>query len=128
MSPVWLSVVAPVYNEEGCIEEFYRRVAKVLDQYPGKSSEIIFINDGSTDRSVDILERLRKSDLRIKIIHFTRNFGHQGAIKAGIDFASGEALVIMDTDLQDEPEVIPRFIEKWEEGYDVVYAIRHKRE
>lgn len=124
---VWLSIVAPVFNEEQSLEPYYQRLKEVLTPYP-KEMEIIFINDGSTDRSLDIIRELRKKDSRVKVINFTRNFGHQSAIKAGIDFARGEALIIMDTDLQDAPEVVPQFISKWEEGYDVVYAVRKRRE
>lgn len=121
-----ISVVAPVYNEEGCLSEFYRRTRAVMD--PLKIDvEWIFVNDGSSDRSADILETLRRQDPRVKVLTFSRNFGHQPAIKAGIDHADGDAVVMIDADLQDPPEAIPEMIEKWKEGYDVVYAVRKER-
>lgn len=121
-----ISVVAPVYNEEGCLSEFYRWTRAVMD--PLKIDvEWIFVNDGSSDRSADILETLRRQDPRVKVLTFSRNFGHQPAIKAGIDHADGDAVVMIDADLQDPPEAIPEMIEKWKEGYDVVYAVRKER-
>jgi dolichol-phosphate mannosyltransferase len=93
----------------------------------GESYEIIFINDGSTDNSLKIMKQLHTHDKRIKIIDFSRNFGHQIAITAGIDFTSGDAVITIDADLQDPPEVIPNLIKKWKEGYEVIYGIREKR-
>ena len=125
-----ISIVAPVYNEEETIDEFNKRISRVLrdlksDRY---DYEIIYVNDGSQDLSLKILKGLRQKDPdHIKVIDFSRNFGHQLAITAGIDFASGAAVVIIDSDLQDPPELIPEMIEKWEEGFDVVYAVRKQR-
>ena len=120
------SVVIPVFNEEDNLESLYHRLSKVLEN-PCKNYEIIFVDDGSTDNSLKIIMRLRETDSGVKIISFSRNFGHQVAITAGIDYASGSAVIVMDADLQDPPEVIPRLVEKWREGYDTVYAIRESR-
>lgn len=121
------SIVVPVYNEEDVLIELYNRLDKVLTDLDGKT-EIIFINDGSQDRTLELLKELHQQDSRIKIIDFSRNFGHQLAITAGIDHASGQACIIIDADLQDPPEVIPELIKVWQEGYEVVYAIRSERE
>jgi len=122
-----ISVVVPVFNEEEVIEESYRRLTKVMsgieDDY-----ELIMINDGSADKTLDKLEQLGKRDERLRFISFTRNFGHQIAISAGMDEALGDAIVVIDADLQDPPEVIPEMINKWKAGYDVVYGKRSKRE
>src|SRR5438552_2412649 len=122
-----ISIVGPVYNEADGIEEFYRQLREVCQRLP-YAFEFLFVNDGSTDKTVVILDRLKCEDARVKIIHLSRNFGHQIAIKAGLDHAKGEAVILMDTDLQDPPDVIPDFISKWQEGYDVVYAVRATRE
>ena len=122
-----LSIVAPVFNEEEGLEEFHRQLGSALHSL-NVPSEILFINDGSTDTSLDILKKIRQKDPRVKILDFSRNFGHQVAVKAGIDHAAGQAIVIMDTDLQDPPEAIVKFFEKWKEGYEVVYGVRGKRE
>lgn len=127
MSSLALSIVAPVYNEQKCLPEFWRRLDAVIRQLD-LNAEIILINDGSEDESLQILRELRRKDSRIKILNFSRNFGHQVAVKAGIDYAQGDAVIIMDTDLQDPPEVIPDFLAKCKEGYDVVYAVRTSRE
>ena len=122
-----LSIVAPVYNEALCISEFHARLSRVLDA-TGLSCEILFVDDGSTDRSLEILRELRKNTPRMRIVSFSRNFGHQASIKAGIDAASGKAIIIIDSDLQDPPELIPRLLEKGREGYDIVntvHAVRH---
>jgi len=121
------SIVAPVYNEEETIREFYKRLISVMDSIK-ESYEIIFVNDGSKDRSLEIMKEFHSQDKRVKIIDFSRNFGHQIAITAGMDYALGNTVVIIDADLQDPPEVIPRFIEKWKEGFEVVYGIRESRE
>ena len=122
-----LSIVVPVYNEELCLAEFFQRLTKVLNENK-IDSEIIFINDGSSDASEEILNRLSISDPRVRTIHFSRNFGHQIAIKAGLDHIEGRGVVIIDSDLQDPPEMIPELIAKWKEGYEVVFAMREKRE
>lgn len=121
-----LSIVAPVYNEELCLREFYQRLTAVLAKLP-LDREILFVNDGSSDGSLAILKELRRADSCVKVLDLSRNFGHQIAIKAGIDHAFGDAVVVMDADLQDPPEVIPEFLKKWDEGYDVVYAVRARR-
>ncbi len=121
-----LSVVIPIYNEEENISELYSRLVKVLDD-KHIDFEIVFVDDGSRDGTVDRLKRLEESDRRVRIIELARNFGHQVAITAGLDFARGKAIAVMDADLQDPPEVLPEFIAKWREGHEVVYAIREQR-
>ncbi len=120
------SIVAPVFNEEEGLTEFYRRTAAVMDQLDG-DCELVLVFDGSRDRSPEIGRELRARDPRVKIIDFARNFGHQIAITAGIDYAEGDAVVIIDSDLQDPPEVIPDLVAKWKEGYEVIYAQRRSR-
>jgi dolichol-phosphate mannosyltransferase len=120
------SFVLPVYNEEETLEELYRRLSAVLEQLEG-SAEILFVDDGSTDGSRRTLQEFETRDRRVRTIRFARNFGHQAAITAGIDHARGDAIVIMDSDLQDPPEVVPDLIARWREGYDVVYGIRERR-
>lgn len=120
------SIVVPVYNEEEVILEFYRRTTSTL-QGTKEGYEILFVNDGSTDNTLSILRELNSRDASIKVINFSRNFGHQIAITAGMDYTVGDSVVIIDADLQDPPEVILRLIEKWKEGFDVVYAVRHER-
>ncbi len=121
------SVVIPIWNEEIVIPILYQRVVDVMEK-TGESWDLICINDGSTDSSLALLRELQRDDPRVKIIDFSRNFGHQVAISAGMDFAEGDAVIIMDADLQDPPEVILKMIERWREGYDVAYAVRTKRE
>lgn len=122
-----ISLVIPIWNEEAVIPELYRRVLQVMDA-AGEPWELICVNDGSSDRSLDLLVALRNEDERVKVIDFSRNFGHQIAITAGADFAEGDAVIVMDADLQDPPEIILRMIEEWRAGYEVVYAKRAKRE
>jgi dolichol-phosphate mannosyltransferase len=122
-----ISIVAPVYNEEDCLSEFYRRTQITVNTFKNEA-EWIFVNDGSTDRSAEILSELHRKDSRVKILSFSRNFGHQPAIKAGIDHATGDAVITIDADLQDPPEAIAEMITKWKEGYDVVYAVRVERQ
>ncbi|MDP3732295.1 MAG: glycosyltransferase family 2 protein [Candidatus Omnitrophota bacterium] len=121
-----LSVVIPMHNESGNIEELYNGLIKV-QQHFANPFEMIFVNDGSTDSSLDIIKGLASSDKNIKIIDLSRNFGHQIAIKAGLSFALGDAAVVIDADLQDPPELIEKMVNKWQEGYQVVYAIRKNR-
>ena len=122
-----ISVVVPVYNEEEVLPAFHVRLAAVLDTLPFPT-EVIYVNDGSTDGSLEILRDLRSRDGRLAIVDLSRNFGKELALTAGIDHAGGEAVVIIDADLQDPPEVIPDLIKPWaEEGYDVVYAQRRSR-
>ena len=121
------SVVAPVFNEEALVEEFCRRCVAALEPL-GEPFELVLVNDGSRDRSPQLLRALHERDPRIKVLSFSRNFGHQLAITAGTDYAQGRAVVVIDSDLQDPPEVIPQLIAKWREGYEVVYAVREERE
>lgn len=121
-----LSVVVPMYFEEEVAQECYIRLKTVMDQND-YNYEFIFVNDGSTDKTLDILSEIAEKDKQVKIIDFARNFGHQIAVTAGIDYAKGDAVVIIDADLQDPPEVIPELVNKWLQGYDVVYAKRKKR-
>ncbi|MCY8489775.1 glycosyltransferase family 2 protein [Bacillus atrophaeus] len=120
------SIVVPVYNEELVIQETYQRLKEVMDRTK-ENYELLFVNDGSRDRSVEILREHSLIDPRVKVIDFSRNFGHQIAITAGMDYAQGNAIVVIDADLQDPPELILDMIEKWKEGYNVVYAVRTKR-
>ncbi|MCX7863025.1 MAG: glycosyltransferase family 2 protein [Bacteroidales bacterium] len=119
-----ISVVVPVFNEEKNIENIYKAITNELKNY---SFEIVFINDGSTDQSSTILDELSNNDSRVKVISFTRNFGHQAALTAGIDFATGDAIISMDCDFQDPPELIPSLVREWENGYKIVYARRSFR-
>lgn len=122
-----LSVVVPVFNEIEVIDTFYKRIKKVMDSLDSMTYEIIFVDDGSKDGSYQKLVELVAFDKHVRILKFSRNFGHQVAITAGIDNAKGYAVVVIDADLQDPPEVIVKFIEKWKEGYDVVYGVREQR-
>ncbi len=125
-SPV-LSIVAPIYNEADNLSELYRRVCEVMDS-TGESWELLLVNDGSTDASAEFIQQLASQDERVRPIIFARNFGHQIAVTAGLDYSRGQAVVIIDADLQDPPEVILDLIAKWREGFEVVYAIRSERE
>jgi polyisoprenyl-phosphate glycosyltransferase len=118
-----VSIVVPVFNEEENVPELHRRVSAAM-KYMNLSFELIFVDDGSTDRSLDIMLEISEKDKNVKIIQLSRNFGHQVAIIAGIDHAYGEAVIMMDSDLQHPPELIEKLIEKWQEGYDVVYTCR----
>ncbi len=123
-----ISVVAPVYNEEALIREFYERVNITMGRL-GESWEVILVNDGSRDRTPEILDEIYAEDPdHVVVVHFARNFGHQLAITAGMDYARGDAVVTIDSDLQDPPEVIVDLVKRWREGYEVVYAVRSARE
>lgn len=121
------SIVTPIYNEEGNIDLLYDRIQSVMSSND-YDWELIMVNDGSRDRSIELITHLASNDQRIKVINFARNFGHQIAVTAGIDHASGDAVILIDADLQDPPEVIVDLINKWQEGYEVVYAIRAERQ
>jgi polyisoprenyl-phosphate glycosyltransferase len=125
--PPTISVVAPVFNEEALVEEFCRRTVAALEPL-GEPFEVVLVNDGSRDRSAQIMREIHRRDPRVKVLSFSRNFGHQLAITAGTDYAQGRAVVVIDSDLQDPPEVIPSLVAKWREGYEVVYAVREERE
>jgi polyisoprenyl-phosphate glycosyltransferase len=122
-----LSIAVPVHNEETTIPELLLRTCAVLDQIPGGPHEILFVDDGSSDHTLEILEEAASDDSRVNVISLSRNFGHQAALSAALDYASGDAVILMDGDLQDRPEVIPRLLEGYYHGCDVVYAIRTGR-
>ncbi|HVR03557.1 MAG TPA: glycosyltransferase family 2 protein [Polyangia bacterium] len=129
MSRPLLSLVIPMFNEELMISELDRRLRDLLRELPevGAAWEVIFVDDGSKDRTLAMLKELAASEPRYKIISFSRNFGHQAAITAGVDKADGDAVVVLDADLQDPPEIIAAMLARWREGYEVVYAVRKKR-
>lgn len=122
-----ISIVIPAYNEEEVLDEFHRRVIQVMDSLPYRV-ELIFVNDGSSDRTLEKLRTLKISDNRVGIVDLSRNFGKEIALTAGIDHAEGDAIIPIDADLQDPPEIIPELIAQWQAGYDVVYATRLERE
>src|SRR5512138_1332763 len=121
------SIVAPIYNELENLPELYRRVKEVMDS-SRETWELVLVDDGSTDGSTDAIRALAKKDKAVRPVIFARNFGHQVAITAGWDYARGDAVVIIDADLQDPPETILEMAKKWKEGYEVVYAVRGERE
>ena len=122
-----LSVAIPVHNEETVLPELLCRLRAVLDSLPGGPHEVLFVDDGSTDRTFELLAEAAQEDSRIAAISLSRNFGHQAAITAALDHVTGDAAVVMDGDLQDVPEAIPDFVKKYEQGFDVVYAQRVRR-
>ncbi len=121
------SIVAPIYNEIDNLSELYRRVSEVMES-SGETWELVLVDDGSTDGSTEKIRELAEADQRVRPVIFARNFGHQIAITAGWDYARGAAIIIIDADLQDPPEVILELAKKWKEGYEVVYAVRAERE
>ena len=121
------SIIAPVYNEAETLPALYPRVKEVMDS-TGEDWELILVDDGSTDGSADMIRELARQDPRVRPVIFARNFGHQIAVTAGLDYSRGQAVVIIDADLQDPPEVILEMIEKWRQGYEVVYGVRTDRE
>lgn len=127
MSTPLITIITPIFNEAKSISELYRRVSQVMES-SGHSWELIMVDDGSTDGSADLIRQLVSQDRHIRPVIFARNFGHQLAVTAGLDYARGKAIVIMDADLQDPPEVVLELIAKWQEGYEVVYAVRAHRE
>jgi polyisoprenyl-phosphate glycosyltransferase len=120
------SVVIPIYNEAAVLQTLYRRLTCVMEKVGGPY-ELIFVDDGSTDDSAKLLRDLRAVDARVKLIGLSRNFGHQLAITAGLDYSSGDAVIVMDGDLQDPPELIPQLIAQWHAGHDIVFAVRAGR-
>lgn len=122
-----ISIVVPVYNEEEVLLELYQRVSQVMDQF-NDPWELILVDDGSVDRSAKIMREIYEQDPRVKGLSFSRNFGFQEAVTAGLSCATGDAVILADADLQDPPEVIPSLIAKWREGYEVVYGIRIHRQ
>ncbi len=121
------SIVVPIYNESGNIPELYKQISAVMDS-TGEPWEMVTINDGSRDNSLQLLREINTKDPRMKVIDFARNFGHQVAVTAGMDFTQGDAVIVIDADLQDPPSVILELIAKWKEGYEVVYAVRTERQ
>ncbi|MGP0048045.1 MAG: glycosyltransferase family 2 protein [Solirubrobacteraceae bacterium] len=120
-----VSVVAPIYNEDALIDEFYARVCSAMEDLP---FELVLVDDGSTDGSQMALERLASADPRVRVVFLSRNFGHQTALTAGLDHAQGDAVVMLDADLQDPPELIATMLDHWRAGFDVVYAVREQRD
>ena len=123
-----VSVVIPMYYEEEVANECYKKMTEVLSNIKGYEYEIICVNDGSKDKTLEILEKIALKDKRVKIISFSRNFGHQCAVTAGLKYVTGDAIVIIDADLQDPPELIPEMLKLWEEGNEVVYGKRKTRD
>lgn len=122
-----ISIIVPMYFEEDVVAECYSRLT-AMAKTAELNYELIFVNDGSTDKTLEMLECIAKEDMRVKVISFARNFGHQIAVSAGVDKAKGDAVVIIDADLQDPPELIPQMIRLWKDGYDVIYAKRKARD
>jgi glycosyltransferase involved in cell wall biosynthesis len=122
-----LSIVVPCYNEAAVLLELHVRLVSALEHLTDVSVEIIYTDDGSRDQTPEILRQLQAGDARVRIVSLSRNFGHQVAVSAGLEHASGAAVVIIDADLQDPPEVIPEMLERWRDGYQVVYGLRAKR-
>jgi polyisoprenyl-phosphate glycosyltransferase len=124
--PPYLSVVVPLFNEESNVKPLHDRLSAALGTL-GRSYELVFVNDGSLDATSGLLDEIQASDPSVVLIHLSRNFGHQAALSAGLDHARGQGVIVMDGDLQDPPEVLPQFVKAWEQGFDVVYAVRRNR-
>ena len=122
-----VSIIIPAYNEEESLPFLYDRVEKVINSIEDYEFEILFVNDGSKDKTIELIKKYRKKDKRINYVDFARNFGKETAMIAGLDYATGDCAIFMDADLQDPPELIPEMIKYWEEGYDDVYAQRRSR-
>ena len=128
VNEILISAVLPVYNEVGGLPKLFGRVRDAIRK-SGARQEIIFVDDGSSDGSADLLDELTADHPQVRVIHLTRNFGHQAAVQAGLAHARGDVVLLMDSDMQDAPEALPRFLLQWQAGYDVVYAVRsHRRE
>lgn len=123
-----ISLIVPAYNEEESISFLYNRVKKVMDEMVNYEFELLFVNDGSKDNTEEIIKKCRDKDKRVNFVNLSRNFGKEIAMLAGLDYATGDAVIFLDADLQDPPELIPELVKYWEEGYDDVYARRNKRE
>ena len=121
-----ISIVIPIYNEQENLDQLYHRIVSARPTY-GDDFELVLVDDGSADRSLEMMRELAQKDKRVRVVKLSRNFGHQPAISAGIQEAKGDCVIIMDGDLQDPPEELHRFLAKWREGYEVVYAVRRKR-
>jgi dolichol-phosphate mannosyltransferase len=122
-----LSIVVPCYNEEAVLGELHRRLVSVLEQVGGSGGEIVYVDDGSADQTSSMLRQLQHDEPRVRVVSLSRNFGHQIAVTAGLEHSSGDAVVIIDADLQDPPEVIPEMLARWQDGYQVVYGLRARR-
>lgn len=127
MASPLISLVVPCYNEEENIDSIYGAMTDAFRSSPDISLEIVFVNDGSSDRTAEMLDRHAAADDRLSVIHLSRNFGHQAAVSAGLEHAQGDAVIVLDADMQDPPIVAVEMVEKWREGADVVYAVRQKR-
>ena len=123
-----ISIIIPAYNEEESLPFLYERLEKLMNEIKDYEFEVLFVNDGSKDKTIQIIKELRNKDKRICYVDFSRNFGKEIAMLAGLDYAKGDSVIFMDADLQDPPELIPELIKYWEEGYDDVYARRKSRE
>jgi dolichol-phosphate mannosyltransferase len=123
-----LSIIFPIYNEEENIPVLYQKITDVLEMNDISRAELVFVNDGSSDRSEELIRELKVWDPRVKLVNFSRNFGHQAAITAGIDFSSGDAVILMDADMQDPPHVVGDMLKEWRAGAEIVYAVRRKRD
>ena len=122
-----VTLVIPMYYEEKVVTECYKRIKECLIKLDNYEHEIIFVNDGSKDKTMELLEEIARNDKTVKVISFSRNFGHQAAVTAGLQYVSGDAIVIMDADLQDPPELIPDMLKLWEDGNEIIYAKRKTR-
>ncbi|MFL5955245.1 MAG: glycosyltransferase family 2 protein [Gaiellaceae bacterium] len=126
-APRLLSVVVPVHDEQETLEELVRRLVDVLDDLQGVNGEVILVDDGSRDMSYPLMTQIARREPRVKVVQLSRNFGHQIAITAGVELARGDAVIVMDSDLQHPPELIPEFVRRWEEGFDIVYGVMQQR-
>ena len=122
-----ITILIPAYNEQESLPFLYERVSKIMNEMNNYEFELLFVNDGSKDNTIKEIKELRKKDSRISYVDFSRNFGKEIAMIAGLDYATGDCVIIMDADLQDPPELIPQMVELWEQGYDDVYAKRKSR-
>ena len=122
-----ISIIVPAYNEEESLPHLYERLEELINSMENYEFEILFVNDGSTDNTINLIKQYRKKDNKISYVDFSRNFGKEIAMIAGLDYAQGDAVIFMDADLQDPPELIPELVKYWEEGYDDVYAKRNSR-
>ena len=122
-----ISIIIPAYNEQESLPMLYERLTKLMNSMENYQFEVLFVNDGSKDKTLELLEKIAENDKCVKIVSFSRNFGHQAAVTAGLQYVTGDAIVIMDADLQDPPELIPELVKYWEQGYDDVYAKRRSR-
>ena len=122
-----ISIIIPTYNEQESLPFLHEKLNEIMGQMPKYDFEILFVNDGSKDKSLEIIKKFREEDGRYNYIDFSRNFGQEIAMAAGLDYVTGDCAIFMDADLQDPPELIPELVKHWEEGYDDVYARRRKR-